>query len=270
MWPKKYSPILIGRDFIQVNNITNNRAKSEMQVGNSKVEFLPLWKVVPHVCTASLKENVTVSPRSEMTVLAKLEPVRNYEVVPDGFDGILEAKEIFRNDEVILIARTAGIVSQGTTPLRLMNASESEIEVRGKTILGSFYAAMPENVKSARVDFYEFVKERANVNISMAQEVMATCKDKSTSIISWEHSVLNSSQRRKADAIVSKFSDMFSDSKSNIGRTGLIQHSIDTGDSRPIKQPPRRIPFAMREELGKQVQEMLEHDIIEPSKSHHR
>ena len=64
-----------------------------------------------------------------------------------------------------------------------------------------------------------------------------------------------------------RFSDIFSDSKANIGRADLIQQNIDTGDSRPIKQPPRHISYAMWEEVGEQAKEMLKDDIIEPGRS---
>ena len=162
-------PVLISLDFILRNNVRINGAKSEMLIRKSIVEFLPLWKVVPRVCTASLKDDFC-PPRSEMTAIGKLEPARNYEVVPDPFDVVLEAREIFSNDEGLLIAHTAGTVRQGSTPVRIMNASESEVRLKGKSILGSLYAAMPESVKVARVGFYEFVEEKCDVSISMAQE----------------------------------------------------------------------------------------------------
>ena len=47
----------------------------------------------------------------------------------------------------------------------------------------------------------------------------------------------------------------------------LIQHSIATGDSRPIWQPCRQIPSAKREQAQKWVQEMLQRDVIQPSNS---
>lgn len=66
---------------------------------------------------------------------------------------------------------------------------------------------------------------------------------------------------------MTKFQDIFSESKSDLGRTDLTQHGIFIGDARPIKQPPRRVPFAMREQLQKQVDKMLDQDLIEPSQS---
>ena len=42
---------------------------------------------------------------------------------------------------------------------------------------------------------------------------------------------------------------------------------IDTGDSAPIKQPPWRILFALREKVDQLVKEMLDQGVVTPSKS---
>ena len=44
-----------------------------------------------------------------------------------------------------------------------------------------------------------------------------------------------------------------------------MQHDIDTGDHRPIKQAPRHIPLNKRAVAEQEVQLMLENGIIEPS-----
>jgi len=59
----------------------------------------------------------------------------------------------------------------------------------------------------------------------------------------------------------------FSKSKFDLGRTKLIQHRIDTGSHRPIKEPLRRQPKAYLDAIDEHVDLMLEHDIIEPSQS---
>ena len=52
-----------------------------------------------------------------------------------------------------------------------------------------------------------------------------------------------------------------------LDRTNLVKHAIDTGDARPIKQPLRRIPLAQKEIVEKELDKMLQHDILEPSDS---
>jgi hypothetical protein len=48
-------------------------------------------------------------------------------------------------------------------------------------------------------------------------------------------------------------------------RTNLIEYTIDTGDSKPIKLLPRRVPMAFAGEEKKVVSEMYEQGIIQKS-----
>jgi hypothetical protein len=49
--------------------------------------------------------------------------------------------------------------------------------------------------------------------------------------------------------------------------TDLIQHRIDTGDAKPIRRPPYRVPYALREEMNRQVEDMPVKGVIEASTS---
>ncbi len=51
------------------------------------------------------------------------------------------------------------------------------------------------------------------------------------------------------------------------GETDLIQLEIDTGDATPIRQPHRRLPLAVRQEVARQLKGMQEAGIIKPSNS---
>ena len=61
--------------------------------------------------------------------------------------------------------------------------------------------------------------------------------------------------------------DIFAKSDSDIGKTGLVQHHINTGNNPPIRERPRRFPPKEQEEINRQVQDMLQNDRIEPSDS---
>lgn len=60
---------------------------------------------------------------------------------------------------------------------------------------------------------------------------------------------------------------MFSKGTHDMGRTKLVEHSIDTGQNRPIRQPLRRHPYAHLTEIDRQVNELLENGFIEPAAS---
>jgi len=59
----------------------------------------------------------------------------------------------------------------------------------------------------------------------------------------------------------------FATSSTDLGFCDILEHDIDTGDSLPIKQSPRRPPFAAREAEDKIVDEMITSGVIELSQS---
>ncbi|GFX96462.1 retrovirus-related Pol polyprotein from transposon 17.6 [Trichonephila clavipes] len=82
-----------------------------------------------------------------------------------------------------------------------------------------------------------------------------------------ENAELSLEQKSSAERLFQEFEDVFSRNSSDIGHTTVTQHRIDTADHPPIKQHPRRLPFAKQEEVGTLLREMQENDIIEPSSS---
>ena len=64
-----------------------------------------------------------------------------------------------------------------------------------------------------------------------------------------------------------EFQEVFSKSSMDLGRTSLVKHSIDIQGAMPIRQPPRKIPLAKKDEAEGAVQEMQRQGVIEPSRS---
>ena len=64
-----------------------------------------------------------------------------------------------------------------------------------------------------------------------------------------------------------KYHDVFAFSDDQLGRTSLVQHTIDTGDAVPIKQRPYRTTPENKQEIDRQVNDMLERGIIQESVS---
>jgi len=51
------------------------------------------------------------------------------------------------------------------------------------------------------------------------------------------------------------------------GNCNIVEHVINLKDSLPIKQFPRRIPFQLREEVNKIIEDMRKQRVIEESQS---
>ena len=82
-----------------------------------------------------------------------------------------------------------------------------------------------------------------------------------------ERSQLSLANQRYLTQVLRRNSSAFATGPMDISFCDAIQHDIETGDAKPIKQPPRRPPLAARDEEDKQLDEMLETGIIEPSYS---
>ena len=67
--------------------------------------------------------------------------------------------------------------------------------------------------------------------------------------------------------ILVQYANIFSKGDMDLGCTFLVKHSIFTRDHPPIKQPPRRVAGAKREEMQRAVQEMDAAGLIEKSDS---
>ena len=63
------------------------------------------------------------------------------------------------------------------------------------------------------------------------------------------------SQKEQLFFMFSNYSDVFCLHPNDMGHTTEVKHHIDTGDSPPIHQPPRRIPHAHRLEVKKHAKE---------------
>ncbi|CAG5048976.1 unnamed protein product [Parnassius apollo] len=69
----------------------------------------------------------------------------------------------------------------------------------------------------------------------------------------------------KAKKLLLKYADVFSSNDADIGKTGLVQHKINTGEELPIRQRPRRLPVAREKEVETMIEGMVKGGVIEPS-----
>ena len=62
-------------------------------------------------------------------------------------------------------------------------------------------------------------------------------------------------------------SEVFALSDEELGETDVVEHSIDTSTAKPVKEPPRRLPYALRKQLEEELHKLLEINCIEPASS---
>ena len=82
-----------------------------------------------------------------------------------------------------------------------------------------------------------------------------------------DQSDLSQDEFTQLSSLLSEYAELFALDDMDLGSTDVIRHSIETGDRGPIRQPPRRIPYAFRGKVEELVDDMLARGVIQPSKS---
>ena len=75
---------------------------------------------------------------------------------------------------------------------------------------------------------------------------------------------LSENEKQIMTGVLLGYPNVFSD---DTGLTDLTCHHVDVGDAKPIKQLPYRINPKKLELFEREIQYMLDHDMIEPSQS---
>ena len=78
---------------------------------------------------------------------------------------------------------------------------------------------------------------------------------------------LTSQARGQMEQMLLAQSEVFALCDEELGETDLVSHSIDTGDTKPVKTFPRRLPYALRAELEEEISKLMNIGCIEPSTS---
>ena len=79
---------------------------------------------------------------------------------------------------------------------------------------------------------------------------------------------LSHAEKEIIEPVLIKYAGIFHDDEDNdFKSTNVVVHKIVTGDATPIRKAPYKTPFALRDEMNRQVQKMLDKGVISPSQS---
>ena len=113
-------------------------------------------------------------------------------------------------------------------------------------------------------------QETSNSEDEMASysevDMSAWCKDLHE-LYSRSCDGLNPDQQVELARLIDRHLTCFSTSPTDLGRTSILKHEIDTGDAQPVKTPPRRPPMAFEGEQERVIQQQLDAGVFRPSTS---
>ena len=155
------------------------------------------------------------------------------------------------------------LLQQGQIAVRFFNCSDTPRRVYKGSTVGELCPLVEEN--NANSNFCYFIPQTEKIS----ECIMAAESDKSApsirEIFPIDNSSLTESEKSSIYEVLSRHPKVISGGKTDLGKAKGIEHSIDTGNAKPTKVPTRRLPFHKRETIRKEVESMMDSDVIEHS-----
>ena len=106
--------------------------------------------------------------------------------------------------------------------------------------------------KSARESCLELSQDELE-NPNSAEEAVEERKGRLREVLKAE---LDGTHGERICALLEEYHEVFSLGNKDQGETDLVELYIDTGDAEPRKYPVQRVPFAVRDEIARNLEEM--------------
>ena len=213
-----------------------------VQVANKCLEGKEIKIPIKHRQNTHEKFSFSVGPHEK---IIKNLPVSVYE-------GEILTKSGYLDD--LYLPQILTFSKRGFAPLEVQNCTDKSISVN---------LTEPIPVDSFETDSYEiFTLENFRENINTFSNPNQSVNSLE-SLLRTDH--MNSEEKTQIFKVCKEFSDIFLKPGDKLSFTSKIKHSIKTTDEIPVHTKSYRYPYIHKEEVQRQINEMLEKEIIRPS-----
>ncbi|GBN46994.1 Transposon Ty3-G Gag-Pol polyprotein [Araneus ventricosus] len=219
-------PCILGLDFLQKFNFTVDLEKNEIRTGGEEIPLFSASAEHSQLCSVLAKEKTIIQARSECLIQGVPEVSGKFRCAVTDFPSHVSQKGV-------LVAATLVDLKREDIPVRVLN-----LDNKPKTVDKGAVIATCEPVVDIVARPQEFSK---SLRLPLILENLEG---------------LNEEQRTAVKELLQEFQNLFSSNDSDVGRCSMTQHRINTGNHPPIKQYPRRLPLAKKEEAERLFKEM--------------
>ena len=201
------------------------------------------------------QEYMKVPSRSQKDVIARVTLRKAHDQFPT--DVVVEASQLKRG---LYVGRTLLPQRHRDVRVCIANTTEKPQLITPGSCLGTAVSVRVAS-KEEETSVSDLIESTPTIDDKQSfSEIIGPTLDKLPSDITDQ-------QRHQIVEFLQEYDDMFSRGTFDMGRTTLVEHSIDTGQNRPIRQALRRHPRAHLDEIDRQVDELQDSGFVEPAAS---
>jgi hypothetical protein len=238
--------VIIGSEFLHDHGATWDFAKAEIMLDGYNHKLFT--RAGASRCRrVVLAESTEVPPQTESVVPAY--------VVYDRFSPTSPSAQIVWITDVnepvdgIRVGRVAIPDRNVDIPVRVLNTLKTQTYLKAGTTLAS--------LEPATMNHNEKCKQPSEGDVeSVINEIVSRVSER----VPVEH-------KTNLTRLLHDYRAAFSVDETDLGRTSVVKHTIDTDETRPVRQPLRRHPPAHMEAIREQVTMMLQQGVIQPARS---
>jgi hypothetical protein len=242
--------IILGQSFIRNQDVSwhfNSHAMSINGVTH-KLHFNNQQVCCRRICAA---EDIVIPPLSQLSIPTHA-PIRAWSGCTN--DCLLNPTEPING---LFVARSLIPSNSVLSSTVVCNTRDTPIHMCLGTRLGMTESVeRTDNVVKSDLNVCQITSDRDNAVRDIVDQIISKLPREMTHV-----------QIEQMRTILWKYSNCLSTNEFDLGFTDLVEHTIDTGNSPPIRQTLRRQPLAYQDQIDDHVQRMLQAGVIVPSSS---
>ncbi len=256
---------ILGANFLKRNNCDVILSRQILKLDG---EEIPLWTQDDRdgVSRVEVRQSTTIPPNSRKMVPIKICQSANISEVR-----LIEPKQTFKQKQIVVVR---GVTSTKTpdTVVEVMNLGNSEVKLPKGFTMGHCESISKDYVDDLNTAVEDDTEEshmnvRCGSNLHNNDQTSPVVPDYLVELFEKSSTLLSDEEKCRLADLLNKHQVVFAKSKTYLGRTNFVKHTINTGGAHPIKQAPRRQPIERRNIEREEIKKMLQRNIIEPTSS---
>ncbi len=257
--------IILGTDLLEKNKAIVDLGQREVTINGEIIEYSRGQYVMlitvkegqsPQRGDVRLACNTTIPPHSRKKVFARTD-----EIFEEGRETVIENLDEEEGECYVEPALLNKRINRQKFPVIMVNDSDQPRKLVANIRIGKLGAMEKIHSRSMGETCAIMANLRVKENSKGNQE-QATAEMRCNL-----EEITDPRQKEKVSKLVNEFEIIFSKGDNDLGRTSLVSHEINTQGADPVYQRAYRVPYASQGELNRQLDAMIDNDLIEEANS---